>query len=67
MEHHFPVVPILMTRVIFNEECLRHKKWFTEGSSRKLPKTNKNLIIETRNEKNIQLFQLTLSDQSIKL
>ena len=26
-------------------------KWFTEGSSRKLPKTNKNLIIETRNEK----------------
>ena len=27
------------------------QKWFTEGSSRKLPRTNKNLIIETRNEK----------------
>ena len=24
------------------------QKWFTEGSSRKLPRTNKNLIIETR-------------------
>ena len=29
------------------------QKWFTEGSSKKLPRTNKNLIIETRNEKNI--------------
>ena len=27
------------------------QKWFTEGSSRKLPRTNKNIIIETRNEK----------------
>ena len=26
------------------------QKWFTEGSSKKLPRTNKILIIETRNE-----------------
>ena len=26
------------------------QKWFTDGSSRKLPRTNKNLIIETRND-----------------
>ena len=35
------------------------QKWFTEGSSRKLPRTNKNVIIETRNEKNsIQTFEV---------
>ena len=28
-------------------------KWFTERSSGKLPRTNENLIIETRNEKYI--------------
>ena len=27
------------------------QKWFTEVSSRKLPRANNNLIIETRNEK----------------
>ena len=27
------------------------QKWFTGGSSRKLPRTNKNLIMETKNEK----------------
>ena len=34
------------------------QKWFTEGSSRKLPRTNKILIIETRNEKNIYMQKL---------
>ena len=34
------------------------QKWFTEGSSTKLPRTNKILIIETRNEKNIYIQKL---------
>ena len=53
-------------RVIFNEECQRHKKWFTKGSSKKLPRTNKNLIIETRNE-NIytQKLKIELNDHKM--
>ena len=41
--------------------------WFTEGSSRKLPRTNKNVIIETGNEKNIYTNVKSRSKRIIKL
>ena len=43
-------------RVMFNEDA-NIQKWFTEGSSKKLLRTHKNLIIETIN-RNIYVQEL---------
>ena len=42
-----------LVRVIFNEECLCHISGLQKGPLENYQRTNKNLIIETRNEKNI--------------